>query len=63
MARFVLAVLFVAAILAIAAIFALGLRAVTAGSDAPDGKADPMQKVAFALLVALFLYVAFQGGA
>jgi hypothetical protein len=63
MARFVLAVLFVAAVLVIVAVFALGLRAVTAGSDAPGKKADPMQKVAFALLVALFLYVAFQGGA
>jgi hypothetical protein len=61
MTRLVLAVLVVAALAALLAILALGLRATVAHASAPGSEASAVQKVAFALLAALILYVAFQG--
>ena len=63
MTRLVLAVLIVSALVAGIAVLALGVRAVIAGGTADGEPGNPMQKVAFALLVALILYVAFQGAA
>ena len=64
MARFVLAIVFVAILVSAFAVLALGAfltrRAVTANAVTKEDR-SPMQKIAFALLVALILYVAVQG--
>lgn len=63
MTRLVLAVIVVAVLAAILVVLGLGLRAVFAGAPDQAARSSPVQKVAFALLVALVLYVAFRGGA
>ena len=65
MARLVLATVFVTILVAALAIVVLGSRelrrvpSVSAGNE----ETSPMQKIAFALLVALIVYVAVQGAA
>ena len=63
MQRLVLAVLLVAALAAVVSVLWAGLRATLGGPTAPaEQGSDTMQKIAFALLMALIAYVAFAGG-
>ncbi|MDU8945169.1 hypothetical protein [Ovoidimarina sediminis] len=64
MQRLALAVILVAVLVVAAVVVLAGLRRVLQGPDAaqvPAHRATGVQKTAFALLVALVLYVAFQG--
>lgn len=63
MTRLVLAIVIVAVLILGITIFALGYRAVASDGASQRDESSAMQKVAYALLVGLMLYVAFQGGA
>lgn len=65
MQRLALAVILVAVLVVAAVVVLAGLRRVLQGPDAaslPAHRATGLQKMAFGLLIALFFYVAFQGG-
>ena len=62
MTRLVLALVIVMALIAGLVVLVLGVRSAV-NEAAPQGDANSqMQKIAYALLVALILYVAFLGG-
>ncbi len=63
MTRLFLALVLVAVLLVGLAILALGFRAALNETMPREGSDSQMQKIAYALLVALIFYVAFQGGA
>jgi hypothetical protein len=63
MTRLFLALVLVAVLLVGLAILALGFRAALNETMPREGSDNQMQKIAYALLVALIFYVAFQGGA
>jgi len=63
MQRLVLAAIVVVALVAIFAVALVGLRRVIGETSSPDvARATGLQKAAFAMLGALMLYVAIQGG-
>lgn len=63
MTRLFLAFVVIAVLLVGLAVLALGFRAALNETMPREGTNSQMQKIAYALLVALILYVAFQGGA
>ncbi|MDJ1007824.1 MAG: hypothetical protein QNJ13_08365 [Paracoccaceae bacterium] len=62
MQRLALAILLVAALVGLVAVLAAGLRKAAGGPGFEDGT-TPMQKVAYAVLIALMLYVSIMGAA
>lgn len=65
MQRLALALILVAVVVVAAVVVLAGLRRVLQGPEAaqvPVHRATGLQKTAFGLLIALFFYVAFQGG-
>lgn len=64
MARLVLAVLVLSGLIALLALVAAGWRAVRgdAGADDAPSQGESVQKLSFALLMALILYVSVFGG-